>query len=105
MGLAVHIPDRRALHEDRAHDIVITVQIAVSDNLYIQHIGSALGYYGGYILEYTGSETCLQQQHVIQSLPCLDNTQIINPTVGIQIQIVDHVAARVDNLFELSGAA
>jgi hypothetical protein len=53
MGMTIHIPDWRALHEDRAHDIVVSVQIAISDNLYVQHIGSALGYYGGYILEDT----------------------------------------------------
>ena len=61
-----------------------------------------LCYQRSYILEHTRSQTSLNQQRVVIVLAGLDHTQVVDTTVVIQIQVIDHVATRVKQLLKLT---
>jgi hypothetical protein len=48
------------------------------------------------ILIYGKSETCLNEECVVHSSMGLQHAQIINPSVFIQIKVVDHILAGVE---------
>ena len=96
-----HIPHRRAFDKYRTNNVVIAVQIAITDHLYIQRICLAFSYQSSYILEYTRSQACLDEERVVITAMSLNNTQIVNPSVAVEVEVVDHVAARVEQLLKL----
>ena len=100
--MSIHVPHRRTLHEDRTNDIVITVQVRIAYHLYVQQIGSALCHYCSDVLEHARAHTSLQQQGVVVPAGSLNNADVINPSVAIKIEVINHVPARVEDLLKLS---
>ena len=97
----IDIPHRRTFHKHRTDDIVISVQIAVAHYLYIQHVRAALGYQSGYVLEHTRGYTRLNKQGMIIPAVGLDHTQVVDPSVAVQIQVVDHIPAGIQKFLKL----
>ena len=58
-----------------------------------------------YILEHPGSETSLNKAGVVISAAGLNNTQVINKSVAVQIQVIDHVATGVQEHLKLADTA
>lgn len=96
-----HIPQRRAFDKYRTNNVVIAVQIAITDHLYIQRVCLAFSYQSSYILEYTRSQASLNEESVVIAAMSLNDAQIIHPTVFIEVEVVDHIAARVEQLLKL----
>lgn len=96
-----HIPHRRAFDKYRTNNVVIAVQIAITDHLYIQRVCLAFSYQSSYILEYTRSQASLNEESVVIAAMGLNNAQIINPSVAVEVEVIDHVAARVEQLLKL----
>ena len=99
---AEHIPDRWTFHEHRTDDIVISIQVPITYHLHIQRAGPALSDERSYILKHTGSQTSLDQHRVVIAAVGLDHTQVIDPSVAVQIQVIDHIPTGVENLLKLT---
>ena len=97
----IDIPHRRTFHEHRTDNIVISVQIPVAHHLHIQRAGSALRYQRGYVLEHTRGYTRLNKQGMIVPAVGLYHTQVVDPSVAVQIQVVDHIPAGIQKLLKL----
>lgn len=96
-----HIPHRRTLNEYRTNNVVIAVQIAITDHLYIQRVCLAFSYQSSYILKYPRCEASLNEESVVITAMGLNNTQIVNPSVAVEVEVVNHVTARVEELLKL----
>ena len=96
-----HIPQRRTLDEYRTHDIVRSVQPAVADHLHIQGVRAMLRDEGRYILIERMTETCLNEESMVHTAMGLNHTQIVDPAVTIEVEVVDHIIARVQDTLEL----
>ena len=90
------IPHRRTLHESRTHDIIRSIEIAITNHLDRQRIRTTLRDDRSHILEDRRSETSLNEQGMVITLVGLDNTQIINPSVVIEVEIVNHIPRRIE---------
>jgi hypothetical protein len=98
---AKHCPQRRTLYKDRTYYVVVTIDIAITDNLYIETIGTPLSNQRSHILEYRWSQASLNKEHVAIALISLQNTQIIDISIAIKIKVVDHIATGVEQTLEL----
>lgn len=97
----IDIPHRRTLDEDRTNDVVVAVQIAITDDLDIESFRTVLRDKRSYVLEHTRRQARLNQQGMIRTTVSLNHAQVIDPTVVVEIEVVDHIPARVDDLLEL----
>mgnify|MGYP007056169037 FL=1 len=97
----IDIPHRRTFHEHRTDNVVITIQITVTHYLYIQHIGPALRNQRSHVLEHTRTQTRLNKQGMIIPAVGLDHTQVVDPSVAVQIQVVDHIPAGIQKFLKL----
>ena len=100
--IAISVPHRRTFDKYRANNIIVAVQIAVTYNLYIQHVRTALSHYGCYILEDARCQACLDKRCVVIALGGLNHAQVVHPTVMVEVQVVNHITARVEQLLELT---
>ena len=66
----------RAVNEWRAYDFDVEISTA-------RH----LGHKGGYILEHVVSKHCLNQENVVVALDCFEDTEIIDISVTVEIQV------------------
>lgn len=96
------IPQRRTFNEDRTNDVVISVQVRITDHLYEQRIRLTLCHQGSYVLEHSRSQASLDKEGVVIATMRLDHAQVVNPTVAVQIEVIDHVPAGVEDLLELT---
>ena len=96
-----HIPQRRTLHEDRTNDIVRTIQPAVTDDLHIQRVRTVLRDKRRYILIERRTETSLDEESMVHATMRLDHAQVVNPSVAVEIEVVDHIPTGVEQLLEL----
>ena len=90
---SVNIPHRRAFDKHRSYHIIVAIQIAVTDNLDVQSVRTPLGYQCCHVLEDARRQTILYQECMVITLPNLYNTQIINVSVTIEVQVINHVTA------------
>lgn len=97
----IDIPQRRTFHKHRTDDIIVSVQIAVAHHLHIQRAGSALRNQRGYVLKHAIVETRLNKQGMIIPAVGLDHTQVVDPAVAVQIQVVDHIPAGIQKFLKL----
>ena len=100
-----HIPKRRTLDEYRTNDIVRSVQPAVTYHLHIQCAGTVLRDERSYILEHGVTQTCLNKESMVHSAMRLNHTQVVNPSVAVEIKIVNHIPAGVEQLLKLCHVA
>ena len=98
---AVHIPHRRTFDEHRTNDVVIAVQIRVTHYLYHQHVGTTLCDERSHILEHTRSQTGLDQKRMVIAPTGLNHAQVVNPPVVVEVEVVDHITARVQDSLKL----
>ena len=103
--VSVELPHRRAFDEDRTNDIVIAVEPAVADHLHIERVRTTLGDERSHILEDRRSQTSLNKQRMVAAAIGLDDTQVVDPTVTVQVEVVDHILARIEQLLELLNVA
>jgi hypothetical protein len=96
------IPQRRTFNEDRTNDVVISVQVRITDHLYEQRTRLTLCHQGSYVLEHSRSQASLDEEGVVIATMRLDHAQVVNPTVAVQIEVIDHVPAGVEDLLELT---
>ena len=96
------VPDRRTLYPYRTNDIARTVDIRITDDLYVQLRCTRLSHERSYVLEDAGCEACLDQVVVAIALYYLHDAQIIHITVAVEVEVVDHIARRVEQLLELT---
>jgi len=101
-GTPVYLPQRRTLDEHGADNIIVSVQIAVSDNLYIERGGPMLGDKRGYVLKQSRCQAGLDKHGMVRPAVGLYDAQVINPSVAVEVQIVNHITARVEQLLKLS---
>ena len=104
-SMAVHFPHRRTFDEHRTNDVVIAIQIRISDHLHIQSIRKPLCYEGSYVLENRGRQTSLNQQSMVRTAASLYHAQIVDPSVAVEVEIIDHILTGVDDLLELAHTA
>lgn len=98
---AKDIPERRALDEHRTHNIVRAVQPTVADNLHIQRVRAVLRDERRYVLVHRRTETSLDEESMIHAAVGLQHAQVVDPSVAVEIEVVDHVPAGVKQLLEL----
>ena len=98
---SVDIPHRWTFDKHRTNDIVVAVQVSVTDDLYVQHVRTAFCHQCGYVLKDARSQTCLNQQRMIIAVTSLYYAQIINPSVTIKIQVVNHITTGIKKLLEI----
>lgn len=97
-----HIPHRRTLDKYRPYYIIRTIQPTVAYYLHIQRIRTMLSHQSCYILKYGRRQTGLNKHRVIRPSVCLYHAQIINPPVAIEVEVVNHVTAGVEQLLKLA---
>lgn len=103
-GVVQVVPDRRTLYPYRTYDILRAVDIRIADNLYVEVGSTCLGYEGSYVLVDISGQACLDQVDVAIALYGLQYAQIIYVAVAVQVEVVDHVARRVEQLLKLTYA-
>ena len=97
-------PDSGALYPYRTYDILGTIDIRIADDLYVEVGSTCLGHEGSYVLVDISGQACLDQVDVAIALYGLQHTQIVHVAVAVEIQVVDHIARRVEQLLELAYA-
>ena len=95
-------PNTRSLYPYRTYDICGTIDIRITDNLNIQIRCAGFCYERSNVLVDICGQTCLDQIHMTISLHRLQHTQIIYPTVTIQVQVVDHITRGVKVFLKLA---
>ena len=98
---AEDIPERRALDEHRTNDIVRSVQPAVTDDLHIERVRTMLRYKRRYILIERRTETSLDEEGMVHAAMRLNHAQVVNPSVAVEVEVVDHIPTGVEQLLEL----
>ena len=98
---SVHIPHHRTLDEHRTYHIVRSIEPTVTHHLYIQGVRTIFGDERSHILKHRRSQTGLDEQGVIITAVGLYHAQIVNPSVTIEVEVVDHIPARIEQPFEL----
>jgi hypothetical protein len=93
--MSVHIPYERTLDKHRPYNITRSIKPAVSYYLHIQSRRTVFSNQRCYILEDRRSETSLNQQGVVIPSMGFYNSQIINPSVPIEVEVVNHIAAGI----------
>lgn len=78
-----------------------SIDIRVTDNLDIERGGLRFRHEGCYILKDRWRQACLNKIYMTIALLSLQDAEVIHITVVVQIQIIDHVSRRVEQLFEL----
>lgn len=100
-----HIPKRRTLDEYRTNDVIRSVQPAITDYLYIQCIRTMLRNERGYVLKHRLTQTSLNKESMVHSAMRLNHTQVVNPSVAVEVEVIDHVPAGVEQLLKLRHVA
>ncbi len=100
--LTVVAIDSRSLDEDRLYDVVGTVDIGRANDLYIGSSVVHLHNEGCHVLIDILRQNSLEHEHVIVSIDSLHHTDVVDPTVAIEVEVRDHVAGRIKDTLELS---
>jgi hypothetical protein len=98
---AEYIPQRRAFHEYGTHDVVGSVEPTVTYDLHIQGVGAVLRDERSYILIDRGRQASLNEEGMIHAPMGLNDAQVVNPSVAVEVEVVNHIPAGVEQLFEL----
>lgn len=99
---AEYIPQRRTFDEYRTNDIVGSVEPAVTYHLHIQCAGTVLRDERSYILIDRWRQASLNEEGMVHASMGLNYAEVVNPSVTIEVEVVNHIPAGVEQLFELS---
>ena len=98
---AEDVPHWRTLDEDRSNHIVVTIQIRVSDDFHEEFVSLPFGNQRSHVLEDRWREASLNKESVTVTLTYLYHAQIVHPSVAVEVEVINHVTAGVENALEL----
>lgn len=80
--------DHRDLDEHGVDDVVVTVDVAVADDLDVR---AGLGNNCRNILEHVRSQAGLDDEQMGASLDGLQDTEIVDVPVTVEVEVVEHI--------------
>jgi len=98
---AVAVEHRRTANEYRLNDVLRTINIGVTNHLYVRAGAVSLHYDGGYVLIDVTSQNGLDHIEVVVAVHSLHYAEIIHVAVAVEVEVRNHILIRVEDFFEL----
>lgn len=96
IAMCVYITEQwRCLHKHGLHDISRTIDVRLANNLAVRSGITHLKCQGSYILEYVWCQDSLNYENMIITIDNLHDTQVVDITVAIKVEVGNHVFVRV----------
>ena len=95
------VEQRRTSVEHRLDDIVNTIDIRCTDDLYVRCRISHLDNNCGYVLIDIGCQHGLEKQHMVTPFKSLKHTQIVDKSVAVEVEVGNDISIGVQYCLKL----